>query len=65
MLPPVLSLSLSLFHRSYWGPSAGWLETPVYLLGQLKAGHQIAGPAIIIDNTSTIVVGTTGRDETR
>ncbi|KAK7115257.1 5-oxoprolinase-like [Littorina saxatilis] len=34
----------------------GSKDTPVYLLGKLGAGHRIEGPAIIIDNNSTIVV---------
>ncbi|XP_049939893.1 5-oxoprolinase [Schistocerca serialis cubense] len=34
----------------------GYRETSVYLLSDLKAGHTIAGPAIIMDNLSTILV---------
>ncbi|RDW77634.1 hypothetical protein BP6252_05687 [Coleophoma cylindrospora] len=36
--------------------SDGWRETPIHLLGQLKTGDTISGPAMIIDNTQTIVV---------
>ncbi|KAL8570454.1 hypothetical protein ACOMHN_034489 [Nucella lapillus] len=34
----------------------GMADTPVYLLGSLRAGHRVQGPAIIIDNNSTLVV---------
>lgn len=31
-------------------------DTPVFLLDQLKAGDEVTGPAMIIDDTQTIVV---------
>ncbi|KAL4879118.1 Hydantoinase B/oxoprolinase-domain-containing protein [Aspergillus karnatakaensis] len=34
----------------------GWVESPVYRLEQLKPGCTIEGPAVIIDNTQTIIV---------
>jgi len=34
----------------------GWQETAIYDLDALKAGHEINGPAIIIHQTSTILV---------
>lgn len=34
----------------------GWQKTPVYLLNSLSPGEQVHGPAMIIDNTQTIVV---------
>eukprot|EP00929_Paragymnodinium_shiwhaense_P061341 TRINITY_DN30628_c0_g1_i1.p1 TRINITY_DN30628_c0_g1~~TRINITY_DN30628_c0_g1_i1.p1 ORF type:complete len:1327 (-),score=229.11 TRINITY_DN30628_c0_g1_i1:244-4224(-) len=34
----------------------GWLDTPVYILERLLAGHQVPGPSIIMNGTSTIVV---------
>jgi 5-oxoprolinase (ATP-hydrolysing) len=34
----------------------GWLETDLYDLADLGAGHVISGPAILIQNTATIVV---------
>ncbi|KAJ6172185.1 hypothetical protein N7470_001252 [Penicillium chermesinum] len=36
--------------------STGWTDTPIYLLKDLNPGHYVEGPAIIIDNTQTIVV---------
>ncbi|KAM4064585.1 hydantoinase b/oxoprolinase domain-containing protein [Hirsutella rhossiliensis] len=41
--------------------ACGYLETPVYELQGLPAGAHLAGPALIIDNTQTILVwpGTT------
>ncbi|KAM8811123.1 5-oxoprolinase [Eudromia elegans] len=34
----------------------GYLETPVFLLEELSCDHRVAGPAIIIDRNSTILV---------
>ncbi|MPC31542.1 5-oxoprolinase [Portunus trituberculatus] len=34
----------------------GWLDTKVYMLASLSAGHCIAGPAIIMDKLSTILI---------
>jgi 5-oxoprolinase (ATP-hydrolysing) len=34
----------------------GWKEFPVYQLPKIMAGSQIRGPALIIDNTQTIVI---------
>lgn len=34
----------------------GWLDTNVYMLASLGAGHCIAGPAIIMDKLSTILI---------
>lgn len=31
-------------------------DTPVFLLGQLNVGDEVTGPAMIIDDTQTIVV---------
>lgn len=41
---------------SVYFAEGGRQATPLFLLANLKAGHEIEGPAIIIDNTSTIVV---------
>ncbi len=35
---------------------SGWHDTDLYNLDQLQAGHTISGPAIIIHDTSTIMV---------
>ncbi|KAF7556528.1 hypothetical protein G7Z17_g1318 [Cylindrodendrum hubeiense] len=34
----------------------GWMEAPLYFLGSLETGDMIQGPAIILDDTQTIVV---------
>lgn len=39
----------------YWG-FTGRIETPVFLLNKLSVGDEICGPALIIENTSTIAV---------
>ncbi|RUM35406.1 MAG: 5-oxoprolinase [Desulfobulbus sp.] len=36
--------------------STGWQETDLYLMEKLAAGHRVSGPAIIIQETATIVV---------
>jgi len=36
--------------------AAGWLETPVFRLERLAAGHQISGPALIMHDTATILI---------
>jgi len=33
-----------------------WLETPVIKLSSLKFGHEVIGPAIIVESTGTIIV---------
>ncbi|EGC31170.1 hypothetical protein DICPUDRAFT_50323 [Dictyostelium purpureum] len=44
-----------LVHKCYF-ESTGRTDTPVFLLKKLGGGDSISGPAIIIDNTTTIVV---------
>jgi 5-oxoprolinase (ATP-hydrolysing) len=34
----------------------GWVEAPVYLLPSLSSGATILGPALVVDNTQTIVI---------
>ncbi len=34
----------------------GWRETPIYRLERLEAGHQLRGPAIVMQDTSTILI---------
>jgi 5-oxoprolinase (ATP-hydrolysing) len=34
----------------------GWQDTPVFLMELLRPGHTIAGPAVIMDSLSTILV---------
>ncbi|EXJ77317.1 5-oxoprolinase (ATP-hydrolysing) [Capronia epimyces CBS 606.96] len=40
----------------YFDAQHGFMQTPVYLLHELGTDVQVHGPAIIIDNTQTIVV---------
>ncbi|CAH0054766.1 unnamed protein product [Clonostachys solani] len=41
--------------RAYFA-SGGWIDTPTYLLKDLQTGTELHGPAIIIDQTQTIIV---------
>ena len=36
--------------------NGAWLPTPIYNVGDLKFGHRIHGPAIIVEPTGTIVI---------
>ncbi|KAL9974396.1 hypothetical protein ACROYT_G011420 [Oculina patagonica] len=47
--PPIIKITKCFF-------DGGYLDTRVYLLDDLAAGHVIEGPAIIIDQNSTIIV---------
>ncbi|RFU80100.1 hydantoinaseoxoprolinase, n-terminal [Trichoderma arundinaceum] len=42
--------------NAYFDAKLGFLKTPVYLLRELGSGVKLHGPAIIIDETQTIVV---------
>lgn len=42
--------------RDVYFENMGWQLTPVCLLGSLVPGDQIHGPALVIDNTQTILV---------
>ena len=41
----------------YQDGGAGWLETPVYAGAGLGPGHRLAGPLLIEEPTTTVVVG--------
>ena len=43
--------------RSVWYGAQGWLETPVYNDVDLRAGHQLAGPALVEAHTTTVLAG--------
>jgi 5-oxoprolinase (ATP-hydrolysing) len=43
------------WESTYFSPM-GWINTPVYHFDTLSDGHQIQGPALVIDKTQTILV---------
>ena len=43
--------------RSYFGATAGWLESPVYDRDLLPAGTKFTGPALVEEMSSTTVIG--------
>jgi N-methylhydantoinase A len=43
--------------RAYFPEAEGYLDTPVYARDRLCAGHTVAGPALIEEAESTVVVG--------
>ncbi|KAL1852997.1 hypothetical protein Plec18170_005579 [Paecilomyces lecythidis] len=42
--------------RALYFKETGWTQAPIYELGDLKPGSCIAGPALIMDSSQTIVV---------
>jgi N-methylhydantoinase A len=42
--------------KVYFGAELGWLDTNIYRRGQLAAGESIAGPAIVEEMSSTLVL---------
>ncbi|KAG8231505.1 hypothetical protein J437_LFUL011543 [Ladona fulva] len=51
-IPPPIEL----VSKVYFAQTNCHVETPVYLLSKLSAGHKIPGPCIIMDGLSTILV---------
>lgn len=43
-------------HSVYFDKVGRVPDTPVFLLDELQVGDEVTGPAMIIDNTQTIVV---------
>ena len=42
-------------HKVYFR-SLGWTDIPVYILSSLPVGSTVEGPALVVDNTQTLVV---------
>jgi N-methylhydantoinase A len=42
--------------KVYLDRESGWVETPIYRRAHLAEGHEIAGPAILLQRDSTILV---------
>ncbi|OBT70409.1 hypothetical protein VE03_00215 [Pseudogymnoascus sp. 23342-1-I1] len=42
--------------KNIYFEKTGWIESPVYFLSSLNPGDEVSGPAMIIDNTQTILV---------
>jgi N-methylhydantoinase A len=47
--------------RAYFPERYGYVETPVYDRYALKPGAEFAGPAIVEERESTLIVGVGGR----
>lgn len=51
--------------RAVWiDEASGWCDTPIYAGAELLPGHTLAGPAIIDEKTTTLLVGTGDRLDT-
>jgi N-methylhydantoinase A len=46
---------------AYFPEAGGWVETTVYDRARLRAGQEFAGPAVVEEEGSTLVVGPAGR----
>jgi len=55
-LHPVPSSKVTVRHSVYFDILGRVPDTPVYLLDKLEVGEEIKGPAMVIDNTQTIVI---------
>ncbi|CAK7201348.1 hypothetical protein SEUCBS139899_004052 [Sporothrix eucalyptigena] len=53
---PASATAVQMTKLVYFEGGLGWQHTPVYLLTSLQEGEQVTGPAMIIDNTQTIVI---------
>ena len=53
--PPVTPVSHESLRKVYF-EGEGWTETGLYFLGDLPVGARIQGPAIIVDDTQTVIV---------
>ena len=43
--------------RSVWHGEHGWLDTPVFRGADLRGGHRLAGPLLVEELTTTLLVG--------
>jgi len=58
MMPKTKSEAKPRTCRNAWiDVRTGWRETPVYAGADLRAGHGFAGPAIVEEDTTTLLVG--------
>ena len=55
-LPPLIGAPPNTLGTTKTYFEAGWLDVPVYKMEDLKPGHEIAGPSIIVQPISTVVV---------
>jgi 5-oxoprolinase (ATP-hydrolysing) len=53
---PARTTPTPLRHASVWFPDAGRLEAPVYARAELGPGARVVGPALLLEDTGTIVV---------
>lgn len=49
--PPTTSFTKPVYFETF-----GWLDSPVHLLPDLPKGALVKGPAVIIDNTQTLII---------
>jgi 5-oxoprolinase (ATP-hydrolysing) len=54
--PPRRELAAPLRLEEVWFPEAGRCRAPVYAREQLAAGQRVAGPALLLEDTGTIVL---------
>ncbi|HKJ23245.1 MAG TPA: hydantoinase B/oxoprolinase family protein, partial [Myxococcota bacterium] len=54
--PPGAGAPRPLRNASVWFPGAGRLETPVFVGDDLPRGARLSGPALILEDTGTVVI---------
>lgn len=54
--PPPLEWPVPLRRSAAWFPGVGRVDAPVYQREDLRSGHRIDGPALILEATATVVV---------
>jgi N-methylhydantoinase A len=58
---PVLAATdgtpVAIASRRVWHDANGWLDTAVYVGTALQAGHEITGPTLIEEHTTTVLLG--------
>lgn len=53
---PVQSDQAFAVQKMYFPEIKGWVDAPVYRLGDLEPGTEVQGPSLVLDNTQTLVV---------
>lgn len=57
-LPQATTAPVPAGRRQVWiGPETGWCETPIFAGRGLLPGHRLEGPAIVDEQTTTVLIG--------
>ena len=56
-LAPAVGTPMPVENRPVWHSEDGWLETPVYAGADIGPGHRLAGPLVVEESTTTVLIG--------